>query len=95
MAEIIDFSVAKAEIIEDRVKAALNHILAPMPITDGEMALAINTAVWRVRNGWHPIDAKNEAIRCAEVRQQERADLWYRLGEHGFVPAWDGGPDAA
>ena len=102
MAEIIDIRRAKIDRIctaERSVKERLSRVLEHMNLTDGERAVALNTAVYRVRHGGQLKTAEREALGYARRREAEHnkrmASDWYRLGEHGFVPAWDDGPGAA
>ena len=102
MAEIIDIrraKIARICVAERSVQERLSRVLEHINLTDGERAVALNTATWRVRCGGQPKTAEREAIGYARRREDEHnrrmASDWYRLGEHGFVPAWSGPDDAA
>lgn len=55
--------------------------LKGMDITSAEHAIAINGAVYRVRSGWHVRDAVGEAVHYARLRQQERQNDWWQIGD--------------
>lgn len=100
MAEVINLTLAKIERIctaENNVREKLSRILEHMQLCDSERAVALNTAVYRVRHGGHPATAMNEALAYARRREDEhnrqRAGEWFRLQGDRFVPAWE--PDGA
>ena len=76
MAEIINFTAAKIDRLctaENNVQQKLSRVLEHMNISAAERAVALNTAIYRVRHGGHPETARKEAIQYARGRENARA----------------------
>lgn len=76
MGQVISFTAEKIARIctaENNVREKLRRVLEHMNISDAERAVAMNTAIYRVRHGGHPETARKEAIRYARGRENARA----------------------